>query len=69
MDEVEKADAAAKVRIALALADAGIRMKRQSIVRSHPRASAAEIEAKMAAWFLERPPDGFGRIVTWPRTK
>ena len=69
MDEVQKADAVAKVRIALGLADAGIRMKRQNLVRSHPDATAAEIEDQMAAWFSARPPDGVGRIGTWPRTR
>ena len=63
--------AAARLRVALELFEAGVEMKRQKLRRDHPDLAADEIEARVAAWLRERPGaefgDSIGRRVTWPR--
>jgi len=41
--------------LALDLHDTGVAMKRQTLRRERPSASAAEIDAALAAWLMERP--------------
>ena len=63
--------AAARLRVALELFEAGLEMKRQKLRRDHPDLTGDEIEARVAAWLRERPGaefgDAEGRRVTWPR--
>jgi len=50
-----KASVAAAFRTTLDLFETGVAMKRQSLRRSHPRASDEEIELRLQQWLLERP--------------
>ena len=65
------AEAAARLRLALDLFEAGESMTRQNLRRRFPAASAAEIEERMDRWLSERPGaefgDAVGRPTTWPR--
>jgi hypothetical protein len=67
----ELARAAARLRLALELFEAGEAIKRAQLAREHPGASDAEIEALVVAWLRERPGaehgDAEGRPVPWPR--
>jgi hypothetical protein len=51
----EPSEIAARLRLALDLFAAGEEMKRQSLRRSHPEATEAEIEAMLFRWLRERP--------------
>ena len=46
---------AARLRLALDLFETGVAMKRQTLRRERPSASAAEIESALAEWLIERP--------------
>lgn len=63
--------AAARLRTAFELFDAGVRMMRQNLKRRHPDADEAAIEEMLRAWLRERPGaehgDAEGRPVAWPR--
>ena len=63
--------AARRLRLALDLYEAGVAMMKQKFRREHPELSDAEIEARLAAWLVERPGaefgDASGRPVPWPR--
>ena len=48
-------EASAKLRIALDMFGLGESIMRQKLRRTHPGASAAEIEARISAWLLDRP--------------
>jgi hypothetical protein len=67
----ELAAAAARLRLALELFEAGEAIKRAQLARERPGASDAEIEALVVAWLRERPGaehgDAEGRPVPWPR--
>ncbi len=64
-------EAAARLRLALELFEAGLEMMRQKLRRDHRDLADHEIEARLAAWLRERPGaefgDAVGRRVTWPR--
>jgi hypothetical protein len=63
--------AAARLRAALELFEAGVEMMRQTLRRNHPALNDLEIEARVRAWLSERPGatfgDAVGRRATWPR--
>lgn len=46
---------AEKLRTAIDLADAGVEMMRQNLIRRHPGADEKEIERLLAAWLNDRP--------------
>lgn len=56
---------AEKLRIALALHEAGVAMMRENLRRRHPEATREQIDAMLAAWLSARPGaehgDGVGR--------
>jgi hypothetical protein len=62
---VPEPDAGTKFRTAIALADAGVAMKRAQLERDDPAASKAEILARLNIWLSIRPGaesgDGAGR--------
>jgi hypothetical protein len=70
MDANRSQRAAERFQMALALYDLGEQMLRQKLLRKHPQASPAEIEALLAAWREHRPGaelgDGEGRPIPWP---
>jgi len=72
MDD-ELAAAAARLRLALELFEAGEGLVRARLRREHPLANDADIEARLIAWLRERPGaehgDAAGRPVTWPRPR
>jgi hypothetical protein len=45
----------------------GVAMKRASLERAFPSASPEELDAKIAAWLLDRPHDRPGVPGKWPR--
>ena len=63
--------AAARLRAALELFEAGVKMMRQTLRRNHPALTDLEIEARVRAWLSERPGatfgDAVGRPASWPR--
>jgi Rv0078B-related antitoxin len=65
------AAAARRLRLAFDLYQTGEDMMRQRLRREHPDLSAAEIEALVMEWLLERPGaefgDACGKPVPWPR--
>jgi hypothetical protein len=65
--------AAARLRLALDLFEAGEAMMRQRLRREHPDADDVEIERRIVAWLRERPGaehgDAAGRRVSWPRQR
>jgi hypothetical protein len=67
------AEAAARLRLALDLFEAGEAIMRQNLRRRFPAASAAEIEERLDRWLSERPGaefgDAVGRPTTWPRPR
>jgi hypothetical protein len=62
---------ARRLRLALDLCATGEALLRQRIRREAPHLGDAEVEARLAAWFRERPGaehgDAAGRPVAWPR--
>lgn len=62
--------AAARLRLALDLFEAGEQMMRLTLRRRHPDENEAEIESRLAAWLHERPGaehgDAEGLPGTWP---
>ncbi len=62
---------AAKLLLALEMADMGIEMMRATLQRRHPDADAAGISRLLGDWLRERPGagdgDASGRRVQWPR--
>jgi hypothetical protein len=60
-------DAAARLRTAFELFEAGVALMRQNLRRAHPNAAEEEIERRLRAWLRERPGaehgDGVGRPV------
>jgi hypothetical protein len=67
----ENAAAAARLRLAFDLFEAGEAMMRASLRRRNPEASAQWIEAELQRWLLQRPGaehgDGIGVPGCWPR--
>jgi hypothetical protein len=63
--------AARRLRLAFDLYQTGEDLMRQRLRREHPDLSAAEIEALVVEWLLERPGaefgDACGTPVPWPR--
>lgn len=55
---------AARFRAALAMADLGVQLMRQTLRRRHPDVSEAEVDARLRRWLVERPPDAPGRLRT-----
>jgi hypothetical protein len=64
---------AQRLEEALELADLAEEMLRLKLERTHPHASADEIDRLVDEWFLSRPGaelgDAFGRPITLPRRK
>ena len=60
-------DPATNLRTALAMADAGIRMKRESLRRAHPEATETEVSRFLQDWLDSKPVDFPGVRGTWPR--
>lgn len=48
-------DTAARLRVALDLADVGVRLMRQNLVRANPDASPGEIDRLLREWINRRP--------------
>ena len=69
--ENARAEAAARLRMALEMFEPGVEMMRQKLRRDHPDLADHEIEARVRAWLQERPGaefgDAVGRHVGWPR--
>lgn len=51
---------AEKLRVALDLMEAGIALMRQNLRRRYPTESQQEIDQRLQAWLLERPPAELG---------
>lgn len=51
---------AARLRIVLELADAGLEMMRQNLRRAHPLESDAEIDERLLKWLRHRPGAEYG---------
>lgn len=45
----------------------GVELTELRFRRENPEASDGEIQAMIQAWLRERPADGAGRSVSWPR--
>ena len=56
-----------RLQIAFDLYDVARDLKRESLRRAHPSASDDDLEQLLFAWHLDRPPDGEGVLVSWPR--
>ncbi|HUG35991.1 MAG TPA: hypothetical protein VML54_03515 [Candidatus Limnocylindrales bacterium] len=71
MDGAREA-AAARLRLAFELFEAGVAMMRQKLARDHPDWTAAQVEARLVGWLRERPGaehgDAEGRPGSWPRS-
>ena len=69
-NSVARAEAAARLRTALDLFEAGVEMMRQRLRRDHPDLAEREIAARLTAWLRERPGaefgDAVGRRLSWP---
>ena len=69
--ENARAEATARLRMALGMFETGVEMMRQKLRRDHPDLTDHEIEARVRAWLQERPGaefgDAVGRHVSWPR--
>jgi hypothetical protein len=65
--------AAARLRLAFDLFEAGVEMMRQTLRREHPDWTEPQIQARVAEWLRQRPGaefgDAEGRPGTWPRTR
>lgn len=65
-----RAEAAARLRTALDLFEAGVEMMRQRLRRDHPDLADREIVARVGAWLRDRPGaefgDAVGRRLSWP---
>jgi len=61
LGRVERSAEAARFQTALALAETGVRLMRQSLRRRHPAASDAEVDAMLRHWLTSRPMDAPGR--------
>ena len=65
------AEAADRLRAALAMFETGVEMKRRTLRRENPALTELEIEARLRAWLGERPGaefgDTVGHRVPWPR--
>ncbi len=63
--------AAARLRTALDLHEAGVQMMRQRLRREHPNDSADQLRARLGRWLHDRPGarhgDAVGPRGTWPR--
>lgn len=63
--------AAARLRAAIEMFEAGVEMMRQTLRRTNPGLDDDEVETRLRAWLAERPGapfgDAVGRPVTWPR--
>ena len=66
-------DPATNIRTALAMADGGVAMKRESLRRSHPDATEAELSEMIHEWLAERLQAGRGAGAgvpgSWPRKR
>ena len=66
-----RAEATARLRMALGMFETGVEMMRQKLRREHPDLTDHEIEARVRTWLQERPGaefgDAAGRPVCWPR--
>jgi hypothetical protein len=60
-----------RFELALELCELAESMLREKLRRANPAISVAELEAKVDAWFMQRPGaelgDGEGHQVPWPR--
>ena len=69
-NSVARAEAAARLRTALDLFEAGVEMVRQKLRRDHPDLAEREIAARVGTWLRERPGaefgDAVGRRLSWP---
>lgn len=69
--EVPSSPEAQRLRTALELFEAGVRLMESRLRRLYPDASPAEIETRLRTWLLERPGaphgDAVGRSVPWGR--
>lgn len=67
----QPSDAVEKFRVALDLYEAGVELMQCNLRRRHPTETDEQIEARLAAWLLERPGaehgDAPGRPGHWPR--
>jgi hypothetical protein len=70
---MSKREAAARLRLALDLYGIGEAIFRQRLRRERPRATAAQIETRVAAWLRTRPGaedgDADGVRGRWPRRR
>ena len=56
-----------RLRVTLDLVEFGFEMKRASLRRQFPAASDEELSLRLTAWAGDRPGDGEGVPVSWPR--
>ena len=70
MDSSRHQQIAERFQLALALDDFSERMLRLRLRRKHPEAPAAEIDAMIGLWRVQRPGaehgDGEGTPIAWP---
>jgi hypothetical protein len=70
MDSSRHQQIAERFQLALALDDFSERMLRQRLRRKYPEAPAAEIDAMIGSWRVQRPGaehgDGEGTPIAWP---
>lgn len=57
---MDRSDEAARFQTALALANLGVRLKRQTLRRRAPDISDEEVDAELRRWLAARPLDSTG---------
>jgi hypothetical protein len=60
---------AARLVLAIAMQREGLALMRENIRRAHPDASEREIDRLFEVWLLDRPADGPGEPIQWPRRR
>ena len=60
---------AKRFREMIGLCEAGFESERERLRREFPQASEQEIQERFNRWLLDRPMDGEGVIVPWPRPR
>ena len=70
---MQNSDVEGCLEIALELGELAESMLREKLRRTNPALTATEVEARIDAWFMQRPGaergDAEGREVRWPRSR
>ena len=63
-----EAATSARLLLAATMQREGTALMRENLRRRHPQATSLEIDSLLERWLLDRPLDGPGREVPWPRS-